>query len=87
MDYLLFKYNSYMDLLVQDSSCYNGIDPRQVSSMIKEVGKIAQKTNKQAIISINKYQLGEYEDAINFVKAESAIILSEKDKLFKFDFD
>ena len=87
MDYLLFKYNSYMDLLVQDSSCYNGIDPRQVSSMIKEVGKIAQTTNKQAIISINKYQLGEYEDAINFVKAESAIILSEKDKLFKFDFD
>lgn len=86
MDYLLFKYNSYMELLVQDSSCYNGIDPRQVSSMIKEVGKIAQKTNKQAIISINKYQLGEYKDVINFVKASSAIILSEKDKLFKFDF-
>jgi len=87
MDYLLFKYNSYMDLLVQDSSCYNGIDPRQLSSMIKEVSSIAQMTNKQAIISINKYQLGGYEAVINFVKDESAIILSEKDKLLKFDFE
>ncbi len=87
IDYLLFKYNLYMDFLIQDSACYNGIDPRQVSSMITEVNRISEMTNKQAIISINKYQVGEYEEVINFIKAESAVILSEKNKLLKFDFD
>lgn len=86
MDYLLFRYNNYMEILIQDSSCYNGIDPRQVSNMITEVSNIAKTTNKQAIIAINKYQLGEYEDVIELVKANSSIILSEKDKLFGFDF-
>lgn len=86
MDYLLFRYNNYMEVLIQDSSCYNGIDPRQVSNMLTEVSNIAKTTNKQAIIAINKYQLGEYEDVIELVKANSSIILSEKDKLFGFDF-
>ncbi|HGM3775197.1 TPA: DUF2326 domain-containing protein, partial [Clostridioides difficile] len=86
MDYLLFRYNTYMELLVQDSSCYNGIDPRQVLSMLTEVSNIAKTTNKQAIIAINKYQLGEYEDVIKLVKSNSSITLSEKDKLFRFDF-
>ncbi|MPQ31264.1 DUF2326 domain-containing protein [Clostridium estertheticum] len=87
IDYLLFKCNSYIDFFVQDSSCYNGIDPRQVSGMLTEVEKIAQETKKQAIISINKYQLGNYNEIIEFVKDKSSIILSEKDKLFKFDFE
>lgn len=86
MDYLLFRYNNYMEILIQDSSCYNGIDPRQVSNMLTEVSNIAKTTNKQAIIAINKYQLGEYEDVIELVKANSSIVLSEKDKLFGFDF-
>jgi len=55
--------------------------------MLTEVEKIAQETKKQAIISINKYQLGNYNEIIEFVKEKSAIILSEKDKLFKFDFE
>ncbi|MBU3127441.1 DUF2326 domain-containing protein [Clostridium tagluense] len=87
IDYLLFKYNSYVDFLIQDSSCYNGIDPRQVSGMLTEIEKIAQETKKQAIISINKYQLGNYNEIIDFVKNRSSIILSENNKLFKFDFD
>jgi uncharacterized protein YydD (DUF2326 family) len=64
VDYLVFKYNDYMDLFIQDSACYNGIDPRQVSGMLKQVGEIAKQTNKQAIIAINKYQLGNYEEVI-----------------------
>lgn len=86
VDYLVFKYNDYMDLFIQDSACYNGIDPRQVSGMLKQVGEIAKQTNKQAIIAINKYQLGNYEEVIKFVKQNSILNLSEKDKLFDFDF-
>lgn len=86
IDYLLFRYNKYMDFLIQDSACYNGIDPRQVISMLQEVDKIAKDTNKQVIIAINKYQLGEYLTILEIVKKNSSIILSEKDKLMKFDF-
>lgn len=86
MDFLVFCYNTYSDVMMQDSACYNGIDPRQVSGMITEISKIAKETNKQVIIALNKYQVGNYEDVIEFIKENSAITLSERDKLLKFDF-
>lgn len=86
IDYLIFKYNNMIELLIQDSSCYNGIDPRQVCGLLKNLNDNAIKANKQAIISINKYQLGENEEFVNEVIENSSIILSEKEKLLKFDF-
>lgn len=87
IDYLIFKYSKSTKFLIQDSACYNGIDPRQVTGMLEEVEKVAKQSKKQAIVAINKYQLGGYEEIIRFVKENSGIILSEKDKLLKFDFD
>lgn len=87
IDYLLFQYNTNLDFLIQDSSCYNGIDPRQVSSMIQEVARIASETNKQAIIAVNKYQVGGYDEVIDFIEENASITLSEEDKLFKFNFN
>ncbi|MGG2025046.1 DUF2326 domain-containing protein [Gottfriedia sp. S16(2024)] len=87
MDYLLFKYNQELEFLVHDSSCYNGIDPRQVSNMLQEIRKISLQNKKQVIIAINKYQIGNNENLLEIIKKESAIILSEKDKLFKFEFE
>lgn len=86
MDYLICKYNSEIKLLLQDSACYNGIDPRQIVGMLNAISKIAGESDKQVIIALNKYQLGEYEDCIDYVIKNHAIILSEKDKLLKFDF-
>jgi uncharacterized protein YydD (DUF2326 family) len=87
MDYLLFKYNQYMEIMVHDSSCYSGIDPRQVSNMIQEIQKLTKDIGKQAIIAINKYQIGDDKDLISFIQTNSSIILSEKDKLLKIDFN
>lgn len=86
IDYLIFKYNNIIELLLQDSACYNGIDPRQVCGLLKSLEKIGLEVNKQSIISINKYQLGDNDDFISDVIENSSIILSEKDKLLKFDF-
>lgn len=48
IDYLLFQYNSELELMMQDSSCYNGIDPRQVSNMLLYLNKIAvSQKNRQ----------------------------------------
>lgn len=84
MDYLLFKFNNLINILMQDSCCYNGIDPRQVTSLLNHLDKIAMESNKQAIISINKYQIDDLfvKEIINKAK----ITLSEDDKLLKFDF-
>lgn len=86
VDYLIFKYNNKLEILMQDSACYNGIDPRQVCGLLRNLNEIALKTNKQAIISINKYQLGDNDEFINEVLQNSPVVLSEKEKLLRFDF-
>ncbi|MGV7119010.1 DUF2326 domain-containing protein [Paenibacillus kyungheensis] len=86
VDFLICKYNNYSEIMIQDSSCFNGIDPRQITGMLSQLTEIANESNKQIIIAINKYQLGNYEEAIRMVEQDSAIILSEHDKLLSFDF-
>ncbi|MBR4059202.1 MAG: DUF2326 domain-containing protein [Lachnospiraceae bacterium] len=86
MDYLICKYNSEIEFLLQDSACYNGIDPRQIVGMLTAISEIAVETDKQVIIALNKYQLGGYDECIDYVVKNHAIILSEKDNLFGFDF-
>lgn len=86
IDYLIFRYNEDLEIMVQDSSCYNGIDPRQVSTMIKELDKLAKSINKQAIVSLNKYQLTDDEDINELLDKKSVLTLSEDDNLLGFDF-
>lgn len=86
MDYLVCNHNSQIELMIQDSACYNGIDPRQVAGMLQAAGEIAERTNKQIIIAINKYQVMGYEECISYIEDNQVITLHEKDKLLKFDF-
>lgn len=86
MDFLVFRFNNYMESMLQDSACFNGIDPRQVSSMIIELSKMAEETKKQVIVAINKYQLGDYSEVLSLINDRSVIVLSEKNKLLGFDF-
>ena len=84
MDYLLFYFNKTINIFIHDSSCYNGIDPRQVSGLIKELSRMANENSKQVIVSINKYQLTD--DFIKDVYEQSCVVLSENKKLLQFDF-
>ncbi len=86
MDYLICRYNTAVNVMLQDSACYNGIDPRQVAGMLIELGKIAEETNKQVIVAVNKYQVTGYDEVIKYIIDNHAVILSENDKLMKFDF-
>lgn len=85
MDILIFKYNKILDFFLQDSSCFNGIDTRQVSGLLKEIDKISNETGKQSIIAINKYQLDD-EDIIKIVEKNSILTLCENNKLLGIDF-
>ena len=71
--------------MIQDSSCYNGIDPRQIVGMLAQLNNISEISRKQIIVSINKYQLGNYDSVIKEVEEKSSIILSENHKLLEFD--
>lgn len=84
MDYLIYKYNTELEIIIHDSCCYNGIDPRQITSLLKHLDEISNANKKQAIVAINKYQIDE--TFIEQISQKTAIILSEDDKLLKFNF-
>ena len=69
-----------------DSVCFNGVDPRQVIGLLKIIEEITIENKKQTIVSINKYQLGEYEDIKKEIYKKSKIVLNESSKLLYFDF-
>ena len=85
-DILLFKYSTNSEIFIVDSVCFNGVDPRQVIGLLNIIEEISIENKKQTIISINKYQLGEYEEAKEDILNKSKIILSENSKLLYFDF-
>lgn len=86
IDYLIFRYNDVLEILIQDSACYNGIDPRQVASMIKELNTLANENNKQAILSLNKYQFLLDNGSEDFLEENASLILSEEKNLLGFIF-
>lgn len=86
IDFLICRYNTYMEMMIQDSACFNGIDPRQVAGMLLKLNEIAEDSNKQVIVAINKYQIGSYSETIKMVEENSVITLSEKDNLLGIDF-
>lgn len=85
IDMLVFKYNKELGFLIHDSACYNGIDPRQVVGLLKQIDKTAKENDKQAIISINKYQIDNSEFEKNIL-SNSAVVLNENETLLNFHF-
>lgn len=85
-DILILKFNKILDFFIQDSNAYVGIDPRQVTNIIFKINNISYNLNKQAIISINKYQLTSEPETLDFLKKYEVISVSENDKLLKINF-
>ena len=86
IDILVLKFNKQLDFFIQDSCCYSGIDIRQVSKTLILLNKIATSEKKQAIVSINKFQLYEDKEIKKLVEEKKVITLDENKKLLKFDF-
>ena len=56
------NYNEEIEFLIEDSSCFEGIDRRQVKKLIMESKRISENKNKQLIISLNKYLISDLEN-------------------------
>lgn len=81
-DLLLFKFSNKSPILIEDSACFSGIDPRQVDTLLKLIKKISLETRKQAIVSINKYQICSQE-LVNEIMNSASVILNENNFLLK----
>lgn len=81
-DYLIMNYNKYLDILIEDSACFEGIDRRQVSNILKEGIKLSVENKKQYIVSLNKYLINNYEE----IKKYIVISLSENNTLLNRKF-
>lgn len=61
-DLLIMNYNNEIEFMIEDSSCFEGIDRRQVKKLIMEFKRISEIKNKQLIISLNKYLISDLEN-------------------------
>ena len=81
-DYLIMNYNKYIDILIEDSACFEGIDRRQIANILKEGIELSTNNNKQFIVSLNNYLINNYDD----IKDNIVIKLSESDTLLNRKF-
>lgn len=86
VDMLLFKTNQDIGILIEDSSNFNGIDSRQVNKLLKIFDELASEQDKQAIISINKFQLDSNSEESMFIDKAKVCVLSENDNLLGINF-
>lgn len=81
-DYLIMNYNKYLDILIEDSACFEGIDRRQITNILNEGIGISIANNKQYIVSLNKYLVSNYNDIKDYI----VISLNENDTLLNRKF-
>ncbi len=86
IDVLVLKINKILEIFMQDSACFNGIDSRQVKTVLELIEKTAIENKKQAIVAINKYQLSGQETFADEIKNKSLIVLDEDNTLLGFEY-
>lgn len=84
IDLLILYYNNLVEYLIQDSSCFEGIDKRQVATLIIKAHEIAYEKDKQYIVSVNEYHLQkDNEQLMQLVQERTKLELSEESLLLK----
>ena len=93
-DLLLYKLNpNLFSFLAHDSILYDNIDPRQIASAFELILKEISDNNLQYFTSINENIFSNFMETIDDEDTKQTILnsiilqLSEKNKLFKTDFD
>lgn len=82
IDLLILYYNNLVEYLIQDSSCFEGIDKRQVATLIIKADEIAIEKDKQYIVSVNEYHLQkDNEQLMKLVEEKTKLELSEESLL------
>lgn len=87
IDLLIFYYNTSLQFLIQDSACFEGIDKRQLSTLLTIIDRTATEIDKQYIFSINEYHIENNDEELKkLILNKTVLELSEDDTLLKFRF-
>lgn len=81
-DLMIMNFNEKIEFLIEDSACFEGIDRRQIINLIDEARNISNKTQKQLIITLNKYLISDYDR----IKDNIVLTLSENNTLLNLKF-
>lgn len=87
IDILIFRWGEKTDFLFHDSSCFTGVDNRQISKLLEILETVSDETNKQYIVALNRFQIDKNDnELLDVVNKRTIISLSEDKKLLGFDF-
>ncbi|EMX5394086.1 TPA: DUF2326 domain-containing protein [Listeria innocua] len=87
IDILIFRWGKKLDFLFHDSSCFTGVDSRQISKLLEILDNVSEETNKQYIVTLNRFQIDKNDtELLDIVDKRTIISLSEDKKLLGFDF-
>lgn len=87
IDILIFRWGEKLDFLFHDSSCFTGVDSRQISKLLEILDNVSEETDKQYIVTLNRFQIDKNDtELLNIVDKRTVISLSEDKKLLGFDF-
>lgn len=81
-DILIFNYNDDIEFLIEDSSCFEGIDRRQIKNILIEMEKISNKKKKQLIVTLNKYLISNVDE----LEEKIVLKLNENNTLLNINF-
>lgn len=81
-DYLIMNYTKEVEFLIEDSSCFEAIDRRQIKNILQEGIKISERNDKQLIVSLNKYLLEDVKDIEDYI----VLPLNENNTLLNIKF-
>ncbi len=81
-DLLIFNYNNDIEFLIEDSSCFEGIDRRQIKNILIEMEKISNDKKKQLIVTLNKYLISNVDD----LEEKIVLKLNENNTLLNINF-
>lgn len=87
IDILILRWGEKLDFLIHDSSCFTGVDSRQISKLLEILDAVSEETNKQYIVTLNRFQIDKNDtELLDIVEKRTIISLSEDKKLLGFDF-
>ncbi|MGL5351024.1 MAG: DUF2326 domain-containing protein [Cetobacterium sp.] len=90
MDFIIFKFSNKSEFLIHDSSCFSGIDSRNIMSIILLGKRIAEEENKQYIVSLNTFQYSgidsDFDELINSQKVIELTDEGVENKLLRVEF-
>lgn len=87
IDLMMLKYSDKLNLMIWDSSAFNGIDPEQLIKIFDEINRIVNSTEKQVIVCINSFQIEKFYNDFKNKMSKNMLVINKQDLLLHKTFN